>query len=57
VIVYFGKFFKNYRNTPNFWLLFSMVKLLRDFDKKMDWALFWPSFSETHLVTLVAEAI
>jgi hypothetical protein len=35
-------------------LLFHTAKVMHDFFQKMDWATFWATFSQTHLVTLVS---
>jgi hypothetical protein len=34
-------------------ILFSTVKVMYKFSQKMIWATFWPTFLQTHLVTLV----
>jgi hypothetical protein len=47
VIVYFGQFSKH------FWApLFLGQGYASILTKKMDWATFWATFSQTHLVTL-----
>jgi hypothetical protein len=33
------------------------VQLCNDFDKKMGWAIYWATFSQTHLVTLESSAL
>jgi hypothetical protein len=54
VSVYFGQFFGNYRSIPKIWATFSKGKVMYLFQRNLDWATFWASFSETHLVTLLA---
>jgi hypothetical protein len=51
-MIFFGQFFKNYRSRPNFWLLFSALKITHVFLAKMGWATVWAILSQTHLVTL-----
>jgi hypothetical protein len=51
-VVYFGQFLKSCRNSSNFGATFSMVQVVCQFCEKMDWAIFWATSSQPHLVTL-----
>jgi hypothetical protein len=53
----FGCFFENYRSSTNNWAASSTVKVACRFSQKMDWAAFWATFSQTHLVTLVSTKV
>jgi hypothetical protein len=45
--------FKNYKNSPNFRVIFFTLKVMRFIlSAKMGWVEFWSFFSQTHLVTL-----
>jgi hypothetical protein len=52
VIVFFGKFFFNFRNSPKFLNYFFNSKSYVLYLTKMGWDTFWATFSQTHLVTL-----
>jgi hypothetical protein len=54
VIVYFGQLMENYRNSPHFGATFSIGWGFAIILTKTGWAmLFWATFSQTHLVTLL----
>jgi hypothetical protein len=55
VIVYFGLFFVKIKEVAQIiWLLFfPQQKLCTNVRGKNDWATFWATFSQTHLVTLL----
>jgi hypothetical protein len=50
---YFEYFCENYRNRTNNWATFFHSKSCVLIFTKMDWATFWSTFSQTHLVTLL----
>jgi hypothetical protein len=53
VIAYFGQFIENDRNSPHYWATyFQRLGVCLKFGKKLGWAVFWATFSQTHLVTL-----
>jgi hypothetical protein len=45
-------FCEQFRNSTNNGATFSTVKVVYQFSQEMDWAKFWATFSQTHLVTL-----
>jgi hypothetical protein len=47
-----GRFFANYRSSPDVGLFFAVVKVMCKFGQKMEWAVIGAIFSQTHLVTL-----
>jgi hypothetical protein len=49
---YIGYFCENYRNSTYIWSTFFHSKSCLLIFTKMDWATFWATFSQTHLVTL-----
>jgi hypothetical protein len=52
MIVYFGRFLKITKVAHI--LSYSLVKVMLQFWRKiMGWAIFWATFFQTHLVTLV----
>jgi hypothetical protein len=52
---YFGQLIKNYRNNPHFGATYFFHGLIFAifFDTKWVWAVFWATFSKTHLFTLL----
>jgi hypothetical protein len=49
----FGSYFEIFTKPPNAGLLFSHGKSYALILTKMDWAISWAIFSQTHLVTLL----
>jgi hypothetical protein len=45
-----GSFCKIFRNSTNHC---ATLKVVYPFSQEMDWAIFWATFSQTHLVTLI----